>query len=685
MDGQTSTALLVAALRELGADVLHHIPVRATDSHGVHIPGLKELAAQGVKLVVTCDVGVTAHAAAQASRELGMDFLITDHHGLPETLPDAVAVVNPQRLPEDHPLRTLSGVGVAYQLAKALYTRAGRQSEVEELLDLVALGLVADLADLSGDARYLAQLGLERLREKPRLGLRLLLEQANVNSDHLNEEHISFVLAPRLNAIGRLSDANPMVDFLLNQDEVQARVTATRLEGMNAERKLLCDQVFRGAQAQLEAHPELLELPILVLNHPEWHPGVVGIVASRLVDLYHRPAILLVTPPGGPARGSARSVEGIHITAAIADNAHLLLGYGGHPMAAGMALPAENISAFRFGLAASIQRQLAGKPLDPKLTIDAWLTLDQVSLPLVESLAPLAPFGMGNPSLTFGLRGLALQSVQFIGKTREHLKLTVADIQGRTLQVLYWQGAGAPLPDGPFDLACVLRASDFQGRRDVQVEWVAFRPAPMEHPGLLKLGYLDLRDAIDPAAALMNQPELKEALIWQEGQQLSPLPGFARNRLEPASNLLIWTPPPSRAVFQSMLLKVQPRHLIFMAVDPQIDQPQAFIKRLSGLVRYCLGKTAGRARLEDIAAACAHTEAAILCGLNWLAANGHIRFETAGDEVYLSAGGEAAPADLPKIEFELKMMLEETAAYRNYYRHAAAENLAVRPNPRRQE
>jgi single-stranded-DNA-specific exonuclease len=360
VDGQTSTALLVQTLRALGADVVYYIPVRGKESHGVHIETLTPILDGGVKHVITCDTGITAHDAIEFCNSRGVEVIVTDHHDLGETLPNAKAIINPKSLPDDHPLKTLAGVGVAYKLAEALianYHLHFTQSPISslELLDLVALGLIADVALLQGETRTLAQRSLQALRNTQRLGLRVMAELSSTNLESLTEETIGFTFAPRLNALGRLSDANPAVELLTTNDPARARVLATQIEGLNAQRRLLTSQVTEAAEAQLREHPELLTDPAIVLSHPNWPGGVVGIVANRLVDRYHKPALLLTEGEDGILRGSARSVEGLHITEAISSQKDLLLNFGGHPMAAGLSLQKENLTGFRRGLGKAIE------------------------------------------------------------------------------------------------------------------------------------------------------------------------------------------------------------------------------------------------------------------------------------------------------------------------------------------
>ena len=401
VDGQTATTLLVQTLTNLGADVTYHIPIRAVSSHGVHLPQLTEIIDHGAKLILTCDTGIIAHEAVEYAKSRDVEFVITDHHDpipLAERsdrqgakskrfdLPNAVAVVNPKFLPANHPLSHLAGVGVAYKLAEALLIE-NRKSEIENLLDLVALGLIADVALLKGETRALAQKGLQALRQTKRLGLQVIMDLAGVQPETVNEETIGFTFAPRLNAIGRLGDANPVVELLITNDPVRARVLATQLEGLNSQRRLLTSQVYRAAEAQLRADPSLLEQPAIVLGHPSWPGGVVGIVASRLKYRYNKPVILLNTAEGEPARGSARSVEGLHITEAIAAQKDLLLGFGGHPMAAGLSLEQENLPAFRKGLGKTIESMLGDVVYEePSLQIDAWMPLDELTLELADSI-----------------------------------------------------------------------------------------------------------------------------------------------------------------------------------------------------------------------------------------------------------------------------------------------------------
>ena len=493
VDGQTSTALLVQTLQALGANVTYYIPIRGKEGHGIHIESLKPIIDNGAKLIITCDTGITAHEAVEYANSRGVDVVITDHHELGETLPNASAIVNPKLLPEDHILTNLAGVGVAYKLAEALLHSQGskveRRISPNTLLDLVALGLVADVALLKGETRSLVQRGIQILRNTSRIGLRVMAELSATSLKSLTEETIGFNFAPRLNALGRLGDANPAVELLLTHDPARARVLATQIEGLNAQRRLLTNQVYEAAEAQLRENPDLLSEPAIILTNQNWPGGVVGIVANKLVERYHKPAILFTESNHGVLRGSARSVEGLHITEAITTQKDLLLGFGGHPMAAGLALESQKLADFRKGLGKAIETQL-GKMVreEPTLQIDAWLDLNELNLELAESLEALAPFGAGNPALNLATHKVQLRSVSTIGKAKEHLRLNVEDESGNVQSLLWWGGAGAELPEegSKFDIAYSLRASTFRGQKQVTLQFEEFRIVEEAPPELRK-------------------------------------------------------------------------------------------------------------------------------------------------------------------------------------------------------
>lgn len=687
VDGQTSTTLLVEALREIGAKVEYHIPVRATEGHGIQVETLKKITAEkpAISLLLTCDTGIAALDAVDFANANGLEVIITDHHDLPEVLPPAYAIIDPKLLPDDHPLANLPGVGVAYKLAEALFNRlqqsTGNLLSTEKYLDLVALGIVADVAEQRGDSRYLLQRGLKVLRSTQRRGLQTLMELAQIIPDQLDEGNIGFGIGPRLNALGRLSDANPIVEFLTTDDAIRAQVLATQLEGLNERRKLLTGQITQAALSQIEQNPQILEPAALVLAHPNWHTGVIGIVASRLVEQFGKPTILLSIGADGIARGSARSIEGVHITEAISSQKDLLIGFGGHPGAAGLSLPEADIHLFRRGLGKAVRDQLGDQPPEPCIQIEAYLPLADISLELVNEIRRLGPFGAGNPSLTLATQNLRLISHTPIGRGKEHLRLILSDEMGNHQNVLWWNGAGNPLPgtEIPFDLAYTIQASSYRGERQLQIQWVDYRPiskAPQDpemETSVLEI--VDHRRAANPLALLRSIQAEYDIQIWAEGEAKSNLVGLNRNELNPGESLVVWTTPPGPKEWQVVLDQVQPQRIFLFAIDPGMDDVQTFLGRLAGLVKFAIRKKDGMANLDQLATATAQSIGTVRMGLLWMQAKGYIQvFWQEEGSFYLRNEPGIESSDFGEIASELAFMLKETAAYRAYVR-TARDNL----------
>ena len=684
VDGQTSTALLVQTLQVLGANVIYYIPIRGKESHGIHIETLKPIIDNGAKLIVTCDTGITEHEAVDYANSRGVDVIITDHHDLGEKLPNALAIMNPKLLPKDHLLANLAGVGVAYKLAEALFDNRPRTIDHEsstvnrqsskDLLDLVALGLIADVALLKGETRSLAQKGIEALRHTDRLGLKVIAELSNTNLETLTEETIGFTFAPRLNALGRLGDANPAVELLLTKDPARARVLAAQIEGLNMQRRLLTSQVYEAAEAQLRANPDLLTEPAIVLSHSNWPGGVVGIVANKLVNRYHKPTILLNESEDGIMRGSARSIEGLHITEAIASQKNMLREFGGHPMAAGLSFDADKLTEFRKRLGKAIEKQLGDiVHEEPTLQIDAWLKLSELNLELANSLEMLAPFGAGNPSLTLASRDVTMKSVSTIGKSKEHLHLNIEDENGNTQSVLWWGGAGEERPESgsKFDIAYSLRASTFRGQKQVTLQFEEFR-ITQEKPVEIREDKVEIRDwRLESSKFNALSTDI---LIWAEGTDKAK--GKTRYDLQLADELAIYTIPPSTVELRKVLELVKPKTISVFAVSPAEEKPEDFLNRLAGLCKYAINQRGGKATIQELATAMASRESAVQIGLEWLGAGGQLSINMEEDVINLSTEKhERNPYLQAELFLALKGILNETTAYRKYFATADLKSI----------
>jgi single-stranded-DNA-specific exonuclease len=672
VDGQTSTALLVSTLQGLGAQVRFYIPNRLAESHGIKIPALNRILADGTDLILTCDTGIVAHEAVAVAQAAGVDVIITDHHDLDDTLPPAQAVINPKRLPPEHPLRELPGVGVAYKLGQALYEAHGQAGESEWLLDLVALGIVADVARQTQDTRYLLQKGLAVLRQSSRLGLQALVESANLKTGRLTEEHIAFWLAPRLNALGRLGDATLAVELLTTSDQTRARIIALQLEALNDRRKMLVDRVVVQALSLLEDTPSLADYNAIVLAADDWHPGVIGIAANRLADQFGKPALLIALRPGELGRGSARSVPGCDIHRAIKTQAELLASFGGHPMAAGLAIEPDNVAAFRRGVSAALADcRLAS---EKTITIDALVTFPDISAELLATIQRLAPFGAGNPPVHLACRDLRVVEESVFGKAQNHKRVLVQDTAGRQQEVIWWGSAAESPPDGVFDLAFTLSPDDFKGDGAVQLEWLTARelePAPVAR----RPEFIDWRQLDQPTTRL----ELLTAsapLVWLEGQELPGMASLPRHKLHRAETLVIWSAPPGQDIFEQALALVKPHRIVVVGRPSPLDLFPNFIKQLMGLVKYAMMQRAGEVVLRDLAGGLGHRLTTTRLGLDWLVARGKLAIHADEDDIVVLRRDQRPPiTDAPVVEEMLISALAETAAYRRFFRQANLASL----------
>lgn len=677
VDGQTATTILVEGLRSVGGKVSYHIPVRETESHGITRAVLEIYLEQGFDLLLTCDTGISEHENISLVREAGIPVIVTDHHSLGQTLPAANAVVNPQRLPSDHPLRTLPGVGVAYKLMEGLYHQIDREFDAEFFMELTALGIVADVAELQGDTRYLLKKGLISLRRTQRIGLQTLYKNAELIPAHLTEDHIGFQIAPRLNAIGRLGDANPMVEFLSTQDPGRARVLASQIEAMNAKRRFATRQVDQAAETLLQASPEDRRAPAIVLHHPDWPGGVVGIVANRLVERYRKPAILLTGE--NPIHGSGRSVEGINITEAIATQADLLTAFGGHPMAAGLSLPDENLNAFKRGFISAVEARAKKVDVFPEITLNRTIRLDEITLDFIAEVERLAPFGPGNPPLNFLIEALTLVSSTSVGQYGEHRQLIVKDDEENTQRFIWWNGGDKNPPQAHFDLVCKLGKSDYKGAPQINAEWIDFRLTEKGRKEISARQYevVDHRTSPTPLHLLQELlNEFPDAIVWAEGQLPKNVPGVQRHKLSDVKTLIIWTSPPSQSVLQEAIHQSKPEIIHVFGQDPNIDKFKLFAKRLGGLAKYAVQYKDGQASLSQLAAACAAEKTTIRIGLQYWEARGDLQVDFAHDETLIKIvqkDVEQAAVDIyEKILIEL---LSESRAYRHYFKIGEIQNI----------
>lgn len=480
-DGVTATALLVLTLRALGAEVHPYIPHRVDEGYGLNMEALTELAEKGVRVVVTVDCGVRSVAEVAHARRAGMDVIITDHHTLGDSLPDALAVIDPRRADSPYPYPQLAGVGLAYKLAQGLLRSNGRvplnhrpQIEEEDLLGLVALGTVADLAPLTGENRYLVRRGLERLNTAPRPGMAALMRQARVEPGSVDEDTIGYSLAPRLNAAGRVGHAKLAYQLLVAEYPSEAEWLARKLDQLNRQRQELTAEAMDKARQIVFTQGE--DPPLLFVASPELPAGVVGLVASRLLEATYRPTVV-VEVGEETSRGSARSIPEFHITQALESCADLLVRYGGHREAAGFTIRTEDLPKLRGHLLDRAIEALDGQELVPTLEADARVPLKTMSWDLWEGLQRLRPFGAANPEPLFVSEDVVVRHHRAVGTDDAHLKLYLFDGEMVWDGIAFRQGEWfGKLPDR-IDIAYHLQLNEWRGERNLQLNVQDIRPS----------------------------------------------------------------------------------------------------------------------------------------------------------------------------------------------------------------
>jgi single-stranded-DNA-specific exonuclease len=442
VDGITSTVILRRALELMGADVLHFIPERLKDGYGLQASAIDRLHAEGAALVISVDCGIRGAEAAARARELGVDLIVTDHHEPDATLPPALAVINPKRTDCPYPDKYLAGVGVALKMVQALCRATGRESWLPGFIKIAAIGTLADVVPLVGENRVIAKVGLDLLSRGPhKVGLRALLDVAGLAGKTIDSYHISFMVAPRVNAAGRMSTPDLATRLLLASDDAlsdEVRALAQQLDAENLRRQDEEAEILAAARNIVQTDPDVGARSVLVVAGEGWHRGVIGIVASKLVDAFHRPAIVL-SIEDGVAHGSCRSIPAFDMLTGLERCAALFIRYGGHRQAAGLTMEAARVKELRRAINEVADETLGPEDLMPRLRIDGELTFRGITGPVAAGVAALAPFGAGNPRPVFSARGVEI--IDGPRKLKErHLKMALRQ-DGRIFRAIAWRAA----------------------------------------------------------------------------------------------------------------------------------------------------------------------------------------------------------------------------------------------------
>lgn len=742
VDGVTATSVMLTVLRKLGANVDYYIPNRSTEGYGLNLKAVSVLASKHrTKLIISCDCGISNFVEINLAKQLGVDTIIVDHHSMPELLPPAVATLHPKQFKESHPLFHLPGVGVAYKLGEALLQDNGMHDEIAKLHDFVTLGMIADMVPLVQENRYLVQIGLPALAKSPRAGIRALLDQT-VKMD--GTDLVGFGLAPRINAVGRLSDANLAVKLMTTEDPVEAETLAKQLDMENTRRQELCEQIFFEADQKAKAALAQKDDMALAIYSPGWHHGVVGIVASRLVERYHRPTFVAeLDEEEGKVKGSARGIPGIDLYQVLKENEHLMIKWGGHQAAAGFSCEADKADMLCRALVDTCNRMLSNRNIEPQVEIDLVLEPDQVSLDLAKLITRLGPFGMGNKKPVIAMTGLFVVNTRPLGKEGKHHRIVSRDTTSGTLfESVYWRSAGrVPEIGSSIDLCFCPESNVYNNNERLQLvlnDWrmaaplVAtdpnqeqqteiFVPAATALPSLhletsydgrtastvnangeptvieikdpgsrfasIEINWRDLRGHGTPQSVLEAAVRRLGGKLCIFGETNETIEGVVFNdraSIAESGHLLFWQYPPSAAVLQSVVNRSN-ASTVYVVGGAQLEPPDAnlFLKRLLGLVRFAVNQRDGEAKSEKLSSVLSTTPLAIALGLTVLKNVGVIDWYSEEGTIYLELLGvpERTWDELPEY-VQLVNVLAEIADFRRWCAESSLKDiqLALVPN-----
>ena len=463
VDGITATSLLYRFLKKCDAEVSYYIPERQSEGYGLNAEALEHIIEQGAKLVITVDCGISSYDIVDGVKDR-LSMIITDHHTAPEIIPDSLAVINPKQPGCRYEDKNLSGVGVAFKLCQALWLKRTGKPYLDDL-DIVALGTVADVVPLIGENRVIVEAGLRKMNEAPNLGIAALIDVAGLNEKKITAGHIGFTLAPRLNAAGRVTHATRAVELLTTTDPITAQAVAEELQATNLERQTIERAIHEEARLDVINQSEGADKVIVVAGEG-WHPGVIGIVASRLVDEFYRPT-MVISIHDGIGKGSCRSIENCNIYEALKSAEDLLLQFGGHHQAAGFSIEEANIPALRERLTKYCTEHLSEADYVPIVDIDTTMTVEDVTVDLIDQISTLEPYGMGNSTPIFALPAARVRDVYLMGHQKNHCKIILEGPGDMVLEAIAWQGEAYHseiFPGESVRVAFSVQKNEWQGR-----------------------------------------------------------------------------------------------------------------------------------------------------------------------------------------------------------------------------
>ncbi|RCW54208.1 single-stranded-DNA-specific exonuclease RecJ [Halanaerobium sp. ST460_2HS_T2] len=672
VDGITSTSILVGALSRLSDQISYHIPDRFKEGYGLNKEVLASYQDQ-IDLVISCDCGISNYEEVKFARELGMDFVVTDHHELPDELPPADYVISPRLLPEDHQGYWLPGAGMAYFLIKAIYERLEMNGAEKDYLDLLLLAIIADVVPLKGENRYLFKTGLKRLKNTDRIGLKALYNELDINPLTINEKTLGFQIGPLLNSAGRIDSAEKGLKLLLADDKKQAAGLAAELYQINQHRKEISQKIYLEAEKKIESG----QRQGIVAYDSSWHQGVIGIAAGRITENYQVPAVLMTSNQQSELiTGSARSIEGVNINNLIGKCSDLLEKHGGHAAAAGFSLKKDRLEKFRLRLQRLIDQKLTEIDSELKIETDLNLKLEEINDDFYQGLRLFAPFGEANPEPLFYLESKVLSSREI--SAGKHKKLIFGD-QDKKITALWWW-AGELESNFLQQTACRLTENIYQGNKSLQLEIKALAPLK-DVAKKVKKGKNEKRllKVIDWRQKKISELEAgaENTVYFAEGlQEYQLYPLINRNYFKKADKLVLLTIPPSLPVLKEIILLSNCQKLILVKSREESLVFNKFIQKLLSLLKFSLKQENGIFNLERAALALSAEEIAVKRALEFIRAKGIISFEYISyQELLITKDGSRDQGKANLSRQNLKKLLNESSAFRSFLKNQEIEKI----------
>lgn len=685
-DGITSTTILLKTLTHLGANVDYFIPDRDADGHGLNKKRLVKLLTQKIKLVITVDCGISNVDEVAFLKSFKVDCILTDHHEAPEVLPEAYAIINPKApnsLQEVLPLKkiehltALAGCGVAFKLAQALLIHYEKTDYIPTLIPFVALGTIADIVPLIGENRYFVQRGLDLISQGKHYGLKRLLEQSGYSLENLTSEKIAFTVAPRINACGRLDDVKAALNILISENKQEIEMSIIEVNNFNKVRQDLCQSTFLQACEMLANSKD----SAIVLFNKDWHIGIIGIVASKLVEKYHKPTFLMTySEETKSVRCSARSIKGIHLYETISSISELLDGFGGHEMAAGLSFSYETASfeQVKKALIDAVNEVSKNVDLTPTLDIDCELGVEDLDLSLVDEISKLEPFGASNPSPTFCITNAILKKKMLMGSEKNHLKLFV-EKDGKEFQCVRWSlGDIALLEKDTLDIAFSPQINEYNGDISLQLLIKDIHSEYLKEEEKEETSDISLhddrkkKDILNLVEDYCKNPKA-DVLIYAEDKNiidsLKPYKTISEkisstNNLHQAKTLMFFDYPTDEEHYKYILEKVFPKRIHFMEYNSSPLKLSDFIKTISGMIKFVCNNKGGEFDISGAASFLSVNNIAITTILDILNENNIIKILESNETQCKIELGSSKDLQSCMTE-EIKTILDDIYEFKN--------------------